>query len=59
VSYIYRRHDGNISGDPRIVRREFARALAASARRRRSGAAQAIPANFFEQQALGDAADWF
>lgn len=59
VSYCYRRHDTNISADPAIVRREFARALAAAARRRREGNVSAIPENFFDHRLVNGRMDWY
>jgi glycosyltransferase involved in cell wall biosynthesis len=59
VSYYYRRHETNISSDRTIIRREFARAVAASAHRRRRGAYKAVPPDFFDHSLLTDGTDWF
>ncbi|MEO6396382.1 MAG: glycosyltransferase family A protein [Devosia sp.] len=59
TSYYYRRHDNNISRDPSIVRREFARALMASSRRRRAGLAKGIPPNFFDHDDQAIRGDWY
>lgn len=59
VSYIYRRHETNISADPRIVRREFARALLAATRRRQIQKVPGVPANFFDHGPMADDNSWY
>lgn len=59
ISYYYRRHETNISSDPSVVRREFARALAKAAKRRRSGNVATVPPNFFDHRLQTDRMEWY
>lgn len=58
VTYCYRRHDSNITLDTAQSRRDFARALMASARRRKSGAPP-VPPGFFDGKNMLEGIDWY